>query len=117
MDRPCKSLRAPVRPRPIHQSVDQTIPGGTTVANSCEEEHKSMAKQVGPACHEPEPALGPFEAVWEMRRGVRGFHQGPGTEVPTNEAGYKCATEPACPNKLSLAIAGRTIQARASCPR
>ena len=40
-----------------------------------------MAKQVGPACHEPEPALGPFEAVWEMRRGVRGSHQGPGTEA------------------------------------
>ena len=76
-----------------------------------------MAKQVGPACHEPEPALGPFEAVWEMRRGVRGFHQGPGTVVPTNEAGYKCATEPACPTKRSLAFAGRTIQAWASSPR
>ena len=41
-----------------------------------------MARQVGPACHEPEPALGPFEVVREMGRGVRGFHQGPGTEVP-----------------------------------
>ena len=78
----------------------ETIPGGSQAANSCEEERKSMAKQVGPACHEPEPALGPFEAVWELRRGVRGFHQGPGTEVPTIEAGYKCATEPACPYQL-----------------
>ena len=113
VDRPWKSLRVRFR----RQYPRETIPGGTEVADSCEEEVKSMARQVGPACHEPEPALGPFEAVWEMRRGVRGFHQGPGTDVPSTEAGYKCGTEPACPNNLSLAIAGRTIQARASCPR
>ena len=52
-----------------------------------------------------------------MRRGVRGFHQGPGTEVPSPQAEYKCATEPACPNSSPLANAGRTIQVRASRPR
>ena len=120
MDSPCKSLRAPVPPRPKPEpprySPNEAIPGASEVANGCEEDVTSMARQVGPACHEPEPALGPFEAVWELRRGVRGFHQGPGTEVPTEEAGYKRATEPACPNNLSLAMAGRTIQARASRP-
>jgi len=42
-----------------------------------------------------------------MRRGGRGFHQGPGTTVPTPEAGYKGATEPACPHHLPLAKAGQ----------
>lgn len=91
-------------------------PGESELADSCEGKEQLMARQVGPACHEPEPALGPFEAVWEMRRGVRGFHQGPGTKVPSTEAEYKCATEPACPNSSPLANAGRTIQARAFCP-
>ena len=85
-------------------------PGESELADSCEGKEQLMARQVGPACHEPEPALGPFEAVWEMRRGVRGFHQGPGTKVPSTEAEYKCATEPACPNSSPLANAGRTIQ-------
>ena len=98
------------------EAAKGAIPGGSEVANSGEGDVKSMAKQVGPAGHEPEPALGPFEAVEEMRRGVRGFHQGPGTTVPTPEAGYKCATEPACPYHLPLAKAGRTIQGRASSP-
>ena len=75
VDSPWTSLRA----RSVRRDIE-TIPGGRQAANSCEEELKSMAKQVAPACHEPEPALGPFEAVWELRRGVRGFHQGPGTE-------------------------------------
>ena len=92
-------------------------PGESELADSCEGKEQLMARQVGPACHEPEPAPGPFEAVWEMRRGVRGLHQGPGTEVPSPQAGYKCATEPACPNSSPLANAGRTIQARASSPR
>ena len=57
-------------------------PGESELADSCEGKEQLMARQVGPACHEPEPALGPFEVVWEMRRGVRGFHQGPGTRFP-----------------------------------
>ena len=69
---------------PNHDQTDdgETNPGESELADSCEDGVKSMARQVGPACHEPEPALGPFEAVWEMRRGVRGFHQGPGTKIP-----------------------------------
>ena len=79
-------------PAALAGTAREEIPGGTEVADSCEGKEQLMARQVGPACHEPEPALGLFEAVWEMRRGVRGFHRGPGTEGPSPEAEYKCAT-------------------------
>ena len=94
----------------------KTNPGERELADSCEEGVKSMARQVGPACHEPEPALGPFEAVWEMRRGVRGFHQGPGTDVSHHRPDTSVQLNLLARISHPLANAGRTIQARASCP-
>ncbi len=80
MDSPWTSLRA-LSGRRTTTTLGPTMaenPGESELADSCEGKEQLMARQVGPACQEPELALGPFEAVWEMRRGVRGFHQGPG---------------------------------------
>ena len=68
---PAKRTRAPQRPH-------HPDPGDTAVANSCEEPVTLMARQVRPACHEPDSPSGPLKAAGEMRRGVRGSHQGPG---------------------------------------
>ena len=65
-----------------------------------------------PECGEAPPAPGRTvcEPCGEARRATARARYAKG------KAGYKCATEPACPHHTPLANAGRTIQARASCP-